>query len=245
VNFQLQPGYKLITEPVVGTALRFAPSVGGKMAAFMWRLWIQGNDIYAAYRRGGEMMHFSVHSSGQIHLRYVQSKQLAILAPAMLLPGRAWLHAIYLRFLLTPGNLPPPTERRLKKNQRGYLYNVDAGNVLMMSLLRATAKANVPPPLPDNFPDAQILWSAALADGSPVVLIAKTREINKQDRDDLQRLRHQQRLRVNFKAAIPAAAYLELWEIERGGDGSNLITIVPQGADALVAEGEAAPGGQP
>jgi hypothetical protein len=89
--------------PIENRAIRFAPGLGKEAASFFWKIWTEGNEIYALSRNSGGIARISVHASGQIHYR-LGPKQKQDFAPVMQFGGPSpWLHAFELRFLLSPG----------------------------------------------------------------------------------------------------------------------------------------------
>lgn len=102
----------------MGQAFRFAPARQGKPAAFFWRFWVQDNEVYGLTRSLGDSMKLSFHESGQIHIRQGK-RDMNKLAPPLLM-GQ-WLHAIELRFLISPDALPP-----LKEDLKNKRFNADS-----------------------------------------------------------------------------------------------------------------------
>ena len=61
--------FKRASLPLEGKAIRFAPGREREPAASFWKVWTEGNEIYALTRNSGGVAKLSVHQSGQIHYR--------------------------------------------------------------------------------------------------------------------------------------------------------------------------------
>src|SRR5208337_4353142 len=55
--------------PIEGKAIRFAPGRNDKPLTALWKVWAEGNEVYATSRFTGQSIHISVHESGQVHCR--------------------------------------------------------------------------------------------------------------------------------------------------------------------------------
>ena len=93
---------KSINLPIQGKAIRFGPTRNGAPAASLWKVWVEGNEVYASTRNSGGTAKVSVHASGHVHYR-LEKKLKQDLAPVMQLGSGPWLHAFELRFLLSDG----------------------------------------------------------------------------------------------------------------------------------------------
>jgi hypothetical protein len=54
--------------PVEGKQIRFAPGRNEEPAASFWKVWAEGNEVYAL-SRSMQTMKISVHESGLVHYR--------------------------------------------------------------------------------------------------------------------------------------------------------------------------------
>lgn len=68
--------------PVEGKAIRIAPGRSQEPAAQFWKIWSEGNEVYASARTPQGLAKISVHASGQIHYR-LGPKLKKDLAPIM------------------------------------------------------------------------------------------------------------------------------------------------------------------
>jgi hypothetical protein len=90
--------------PIESKEIRFAPGRNGKPLTAIWKIWREGNEVYALTRSSGNSTHISVHASGQVHYR-LGTKLKHDLAPIMPLGGGPWFHAFEIRFLWSAGAL--------------------------------------------------------------------------------------------------------------------------------------------
>src|SRR5262245_40500829 len=111
---------KRVTLPIEGKALRFAPGDDQEPAARFWKVWAEGDEVYASARAPQGMMKISVHASGQIHYR-LGPKLKQDLAPLMQLGHGPWMHAFEIRFLPSEGAHAPLRERESLNKKSAYL----------------------------------------------------------------------------------------------------------------------------
>src|ERR1700686_3005137 len=127
------PGYKQLIYPIEGSRLRIAPERNGRMAAFMWRIFADGNEVYARGRLGTDEARISFHHSGQIH-QHLGSVKKQLLRRAMPMSEGTWLHQIQWRFLIGADVLHPPPPKFKKKKDRAFLLNVPLDCMLILDL---------------------------------------------------------------------------------------------------------------
>lgn len=214
----------------MGEALRVAPGRQGKPAALSWKFWVSGSEVYATTRNNGNTAKISFHASGQIHMRF-EGKHVRNLAPPLLLGNGQWLHAFELRFLLSPDAYSPPTENL--RGKRAFLIEVPPDTVLIMNLLAGQAGCSAATDLPNEFlPTAKPLWRATLRDQRPVVLIARLREMDKRNRDEIMFIRHKLNPKFNIPKSLTEAPYTEIKHVVWDAKGGNVVLVVPMGKEA-------------
>lgn len=224
---------KALALPIESTAIRFAPAKGGEPASAIWRVWAEGNEIYALTRNAGGVAKISVHASGQIHYR-LGPKHKQDMAPLMPLLTSQWSHAFEVRFLLSEGARTPLDERKSLKGKSAYLVALPDGLVLYVNLVIGPAGAALDLPLPLEFSGAQALWRTRLPDGRIAVLLARVMALDIQNRENIKNIRERIKPAVTF-ATMPEEAYLEvhhvIWSV-----GGNVVLVVPMGDEAIRSE---------
>lgn len=221
--------------PLEGKAIRFAPGRELEPAAWFWRLWTEGNEIYAVTRNSGGVAKLSVHASGQIHYR-LGPKHKQDFAPIMQLASSRWLHAFEIRFLMSEGAGTPPRQRESLKNKSAYVIPVPAGKFLVINLITAPAGTSSNVPLPPQFSGANVLWRAELPDHRLAVLIARMLELDDENRKKIEYYRKELKPTVTFSRG-PSEPYVEIHHVH-WSPGGNVVLVVPMGPEALRPEQE-------
>ena len=231
---------KRATLPVEGKAIRFAPGHDQDPIASFWKVWAEGNEIYALSRGSGGACKISVHASGQIHYRLaVKLKQ--DLAPLMQLGSGPWFHALEIRFLQSEGANSPLRQRESLKNKSAYVIAVPKGFILYTNLIVGAAGTPLNCPLPAEFlPAGQALWRARLRDGRPAVLVGRTLALDSENRAHIKYLRETLKPTVTF-SNMPTEPYVEILHLHWSPDGGNVVQVVPMGDEAIRSEQEVAP----
>jgi hypothetical protein len=208
--------------PITGV-LRWAPTIDGVPAACMWRLWIQGDDIYALNRNSGEVTKLSVHFTGQIHMSLGESRRQEL---ARLIPlDDAWSHAFEWRFLLSADAFRPPPEKPTREH--AYFIRVPPGQTLILSLIVARSSTTDPGKLPAMFDGKMPFWEGRLKSNYPVALVAYALPMDEESITWLRHLRYESNLKVN-----PTTVYFER-QSTSFTTGGNIMFVVPMGAEVL------------
>ena len=218
-----------------GKAIRFAPGQGLGPATWFWRVWTEGNEIYALTRNSGGVAKLSVHQSGQIHYR-LGPKHKQDLAPIMQIPNSVWLHAFEIRFLIGEDAEAPPEQKESLKNKSAYVVPIPAGKFLVVNLIVRGASTTSNRPLPAQFSGATELWRARLPDNRLAVLIARMLELDNENRQKLEFYHKELKPTVTFSAA-PKDSYVEIHHLHWSPDG-NIVLVVPMGHEAIRSERE-------
>jgi hypothetical protein len=221
--------------PLEGKAIRFAPCRDLEPAAWFWRVWTEGNEIYALTRNSGGVAKLSVHASGQIHYR-LGPKHKQYLAPIMQFASSPWLHAFEIRFLMSEGAAAPPKQRESLRNKSAYVIPVPAGNFLVVNLIVGTAGTLSNGPLPAQFSGANVLWRARLPDHRLAVLIARMLELDDENRKKIEYYRKELKPTVTFPST-PREPYVEIHHLH-WSPGGNVVLVVPMGHEAFRSEQE-------
>ncbi len=224
--------------PVEGKAIRFAPGQDQGPAASFWKVWTEGNEVYALARSSGGVAKISVHASGQIHYR-LGPKLKQDLAPLMRLGPGPWFHAFEIRFLLSQGANAPLGQRESLKNKSAYLIPVPEGLVLYANLIAGAAGTPLSCPLPAEFSGGKALWRTRLRDGRPAILVARMLELDRWNRDRIKYFRDTLKPTVTF-SSTPSKPYVELFDIHWSPEGGNVVLVVPMGDEAVRSEQEVA-----
>lgn len=206
--------------------MRVGPQRNGVPAAFFWKFWTSGGEVYAASRIGGHHTKISVHKSGQIHMRLGEMKKQAFFPPTLLSNG--WMHAIEIRFLIDKDSSLPPIEfLEMKGKEEALLFDVPDGAVLLLNLMFGVAGMNPP----TEFAGAARIWEASLPDGRVVQLVGRLVPMNRENAEKIQRVRHEISPQANFKGELTGAPpYMEC-EHAHWGPGGNVLCVVPMGTE--------------
>lgn len=230
---------KRVSLPLEGKAIRFAPGRELEPAAWFWRVWTEGNEIYALTRNSGGVAKLSVHESGQVHCR-LGPKHKQDLAPMMQLASSPWLHAVEIRFLMSEGAGAPPKQEESLKNKSAYVIPVPAGNFLVVNLIVGPAGTSSNCPLPAQFSGANVLWRAGLPNHRLAVLIARMLKLDDENRKKIEFYRKELKPTVTF-SSTPREPYVEPYvEIHHvhWSPGGNVVLVVPMGHEAFRSEQE-------
>jgi hypothetical protein len=225
--------------PVEGKAIRFAPGHNQVPSAGFWKVWAEGNEVYASARTPQGLAKISVHASGQIHYR-LGPKQKQDLAPLMQLAGGPWMHAFEIRFLLSEGANAPTGEKESLKNKAAYLISVPQGRVLYANLIVGAAGTTLSSPLPAQFGGGQALWRAQLRDGRTAILVGRMLPLDSHNRDEINYIREQLKPTATF-SSMPSRAYIEILHLHWSPEGGNVVQVVPMGNEAIRSEQETTP----
>jgi hypothetical protein len=235
------------TLPIEGEAIRFAPGHDQEPAARFWKIWAEGNEVYALARTPKGVAKISVHASGQIHCR-LGPKHKQDLAPLMPLSSGPFSHAFEIRFLLSKGAHAPLGERKSLKNKSAYLIPVPNGFILCANLIIGASGTPLDFPPPPEFAGGQALWRTRLPDGRPAILLARVLELDTENHNHIKRVRETLKPTVTF-SATPTKAYIELHHLHWSLQGGNILLVVPMGDEAIRSEQEMTPpvgsGGEP
>jgi hypothetical protein len=221
--------------PLENKAIRFAPSRNqAEPAASLWKVWTEGNEVYASSRSPGGLLKISVHASGQIHQR-LEAKLKQDMAPLMQLGTGPWLHAFELRFLLSDGALSPIGQREsLKKNKKAYLIPTPEGFVLHANLIIGPAGIPLDCPIPVEFTGGQTFWRTRLGDGRLVVLVARLLKLDDQNRNLIKFYREELKPNATF-SDMPSSKHFEIQHLH-WSEGGNVVLVVPMGEEAFRSE---------
>jgi hypothetical protein len=219
--------------PLEGKAIRFAPGRGLEPAAWFWRVWTEGNEIYALTRCSGGVVKLSVHRSGQIHYR-LGPKNKQDLAPMMQFASSPWLHAVEIRFLMSEGAGAPPRQRESLKNKSAYVIPVPSGKFLVVNLILGPAGMSSNSPLPAEFSGANVLWRAGLPDHRVAVLIGRMLELDDENRKKIEYYRKELKTSVTLPSTT-REAYVEMQHLH-WSPGGNVVVVVPMGQEACRPE---------
>jgi hypothetical protein len=225
--------------PVEGKAIRIAPGRSQEPAARFWKVWAEGNEIYASARTPQGLAKISVHASGQIHYR-LGPKLKQDLAPIMQLGRGPWMHAFEIRFLLSEGAKAPLKEKESLKNKSAYLIPVPQGLVLYANLIVGTVAIPSDCPLPAEFAGGQTLWRTQLRDGRPAILVGRMLPLDSQNQDNIKYLRERLKPTVTF-SSMPREPYVEIFHLHWSPEGGNVVLVVPMGDEAVRSEEEITP----
>jgi hypothetical protein len=226
--------------PVEAKAIRFAPGRKQKPLARFWKLWAQGDEVYATGRASQGLAKFSFHASGEIHLS-LGPKNNQTMAPLMQMDRGPWMHALEVRFLLSEGASAPQKEKESLKNKSAFLIEVPEDFVFHANLVIGVAGTPVDSPLPTEFGGAQILWQTQLRDRRPAVLLGRMLPLNDDLRNQIRRIRHELKPTVTASGSTEGI-YVEIFDIH-WSVGGNVVQVVPMGPEAVRSEQEDLPSG--
>jgi hypothetical protein len=219
--------------PLADSTLRVAPFRNGRPLAAMWRIWVQGRELYAVRRLPGRpVAKVSIHFSGQAHVALDADKRFQLTPPPPRASSPDWLWPLEWRFLLPSDTLLPP-DLPLTRNQAAVGPQVPEGSNLLLNLLIAAHPCTEAPPIPGEL-TGTLIWEASLVGGYPVVMIAGGVPMTPGHEQDIETLRAE--MPEPFRATGPLIdPYVELMRLHPAPDG-NILTILPCGPDAMVAD---------
>jgi len=213
------------------SAVRVAPSRGGRPAAIFWKFWVEKDELYATRRMGGNEWKISVHSSGQIHM-HMGPRNTQPLAPPAALGSGLWRHALEIRFLLGAGaDLPPEKMVQMKKKKdKALIVPVPDGHVLCLNLL-VSALAASSLALPIEFSGTPEVWRTRLRDGRSVVLLGRVMPFDAQSISALRDIRSVIQPKANY-VGLPSTEgpYNEVIRTSWSQHG-NVVLVIPMGAE--------------
>ena len=224
--------------PIYGKAFRFAPALGHQPASGFWKIWAEGSEVYLTCRTPGGNQRFSIHQSGQVHYR-LAAKEKQDLAPLLRLGPSPWMHAIEIRFLLSPNSFPPLKPLESLGNKKAHVISVPKGFVFHANLLIGDAGVATDCPLPAQFaPAAQILWSTRLRDGRLAILVGRLLEQSEENSQHIRFIRQELKPTVNFSTMPSGGKQVEIHHLHWSPQGGNVVLVVPMGDEAFRADDE-------
>lgn len=224
--------------PVHGKAFRFAPALGAQPASNFWKIWAEGAEVYLSCRTPGGNHRFSIHQSGQVHYR-LAAKEKQDLAPVSQLASGPWMHAIEVRFLLSPNSLPPLKPLDSLRNKKAHVIPVPEGFVFHANLLIGDTGVALDCPLPAEFsPAAQTLWRVRLRDNHLAVLVGRLLELSDENRQHIRFIRQKLKPTVTFSSMPSGGKQVEIHHLHWSPQGGNVVLVVPMGDEAFRADDE-------
>jgi hypothetical protein len=207
--------------------VRFAPARDGKPIASFWSIWSQGSEIYVAARHHSGTFKLSLHRNGQ-WFATINNRRMR-LAPAWVLPGGQWRHALEIRFLVGLGALLPAPSGRFRSSRPGYMMEVPPGDFMTVQLLIGVASTTHATPLPVTW-DWPRLLQITLRDGTCAVVVAAHFPIDDRIRRELDEHRS---VRIHAPSRIdPNQAHHE--HVHLAVTSTNIVYVVPQGPESFV-----------
>ncbi len=204
--------------------LRFAPSRNGIQISRTWRIWVQGNEFYAACRDSVNQAKISFHSGFNWQFRFGHG--VSRLAHPLVLSG-GWLHCLELSFLVDSNVLLPINQRGDKVD----LINTPPNNKLLINLLLWPESHSFPRQLPPETVGA-VIQEYKLRDGAILRVIARIMPINNFDRNLT--LETRQGLKANYsKAPTAEETYVEANWQQFSAQTGNVIVIIPVGIEVI------------
>jgi hypothetical protein len=224
--------------PVQGKAFRFAPALVAQPASEFWKIWAEGSEVYLCSRSAGGNQRFSIHQSGQVHYR-IAAKEKQDLAPLLRLASGPWMHAIEVRFLLSPNSLPSLNPLASLKNKKAYVIRVPEGFVFHANLLIGDTGVAQDCPLPAEIsPGAQTLWRVRLRDNRLAVLVGRMLELSDENRQHIRFVRQELKPTVSFASMPSGGKRMEVHHLHWSPQGGNFVLVYPMGDEAFRADDE-------
>jgi hypothetical protein len=210
-----------------GKSYRLAPFIENAQAAQSWKFAISKDELYAMNRVKGELLKYSFHFSGEAHMQKGTDGRQPITRPVRL-SGEDWLHALEIRFLLSPDAIRPVEPIRRPDWINAIILPDPFNTVLQLNLLTATEKQ----PRPANLRGGRLLWESQLHSGYPVILIAGTAPMADDIRARLYEIRSVPKFLFE-RTPAPGKAYAEARSVHWSPAG-NVALVVPLGAESLI-----------
>jgi hypothetical protein len=177
-------------------------------------------------------MKVSAHKSGQVHLRLTR-RDLHQLSPLLLLSGETWYHALEVRFLLSDGAFTPQPGPLADANALLIDLPREAEAVLVLNLIIEPYPGSGSLGLPNELNGARQIWGSSLRDGCEVSLVARLMPFDKKNRDELHHIRFELTPKATFPDPLTVPPFIEVMNVSSTPHGSNVILVVPMGAEAV------------
>lgn len=212
--------------------LRVAPARDGRLAASIWRVWAQGDEVYLASRSVARISKVSLHRTGAWFLDAGHERH-QFARPIPLCDGR-WLHALELKWLLD--KMPPVEvdEPPLKPKDAAVLLETPPGFACIVNVLFGAGSTTVDSALPTEMQGVR-LQEVTLRSGTPLVVIGRVQAFSDQDRRALHEHRYELAPKVSFDGPRPSRARAELMRAIASPIGGNVILVIPLGHEAISA----------
>ena len=194
--------------------------------------------MYLTCRTPGGNQRFSIHQSGQVHYR-IAAKEKQDLAPLLRLGQSPWMHAVEVRFLLSPNSFRPLKPLESLGNKKAHVVSVPEGFVFHANLLIGDPGVALDCPLPAQFaPTAQTLWSTRLRDGRLAILVGRLLEQSDENRRHVHFIRQELKPTITFSSKPSSGIQLEIHHLHWSPQGGNVVLAVPMGDEAVRTDDE-------
>jgi len=220
---------KLVTSAPSTNSVRFALQGGTGQACHMWRVWAQGDEVYAVVRRGKNHK-LSVHSSGQVHLKL--GGPANIMARPTQMEASSWYHAFEWRFLTSLDSLTAPAEGVRKSKDMYHLQPVPVGKGWRLHLLVTALPFDEAPDAPTIFKGIRPFWMWQLSSKRWASIMGGIVTLGKESIET--RTHYRQLFAGKFTAILnpKVSPYVELHKIGQDQDSKNVLLIIPMGVEA-------------
>lgn len=211
---------------VTAKEIQFAPSRQGRPLSKMWKVWAEGEEVYASCGAAGNTSRISVHSSGRIQMD-MGGRGVQVLAPPLSLTEGLWHHAFELRFLIGENTHFPPPERL--EGTKALLVELPPAALFLANLL-IVREGGEEAGIPIGFGTPVVpLWRASLSRERTAVLIGRVGPMTDANRGELTQLRRIVNPGINLRTKAAKPPYLETLRVSSHPQKGNVISIVPMG----------------
>jgi len=231
-NVAVTPGQPY-PHPRPTSSVRFAPGRDGRLLCDAWRIWAQGDEVYASTRGGERLTKVSLHRDRWFVTTATHRKDLARPLPML---GDQWLHALEIQFLCAEGSMPPVRKLEFKQSKPLIVIDVPPGCVLVVNILYGNEGVTRATPLPPELSGAVRLLQLKLRNGTAVEVLSRVVAMQEQHLRKIQEHREQRRIRVTMAEPINTM-YAESMEIQGSAVAGNAIVVVPLGPETFTWPG--------
>ena len=149
------------------------------------------------------------------------------------------MHAIELRFLLSPNSRPPLKPLESLKNKSAHVVPVPQGSVFHANLLIGDPGIALDCPLPaELLPGAQTLWCSRLRDNRLAVLVGRLLALSDENQQQIRYIRQELKPTVTFSSVPTGGKQVEVHHLHWSPQGGNVVLVVPMGEEAFRSDDE-------
>jgi hypothetical protein len=215
-------------------SLRIGPIRDGRPLASLWRIWVQGDEVYIGNRNAEGMAKISIHSSGKPFLSVGKNERFNFSQP-MLFPDSPWRHIVELSFLIGDNILPLRDRKPLKPSKPALGIVTPAGHKLAANVLVGSPPLTHGSPMPVMMKGGTVVFQHTLRGGDLVSVVVRVQPMTDQDMANLVEMRSKLRVNTTGPYNIGPDSGVEPTLFTRSATTGNVITVVPAGPEVFTS----------